>query len=46
MPTDTEMNLKWSSIFKAMADHARSELEKSAGLIERFTQMGVQRNCS
>lgn len=43
MPTDTEMNLKMEQYFKAMADHARSELERSAGLIERFTQMAASK---
>ena len=43
MPTDTEMNLKMEQYFKVMADHARSELERSTGLIECFTQMAASK---
>jgi hypothetical protein len=38
MTTDDEMKLLMERHAKAMADHARSELEKSADLIARFTR--------
>lgn len=41
MSSDAEMKLLMERHIKAMADHARSELERSAGLIERFTQMAA-----
>ena len=43
MSTDTEINLKMEQYFKAMADHARSELERSSVLIEGFTQMAASK---
>jgi hypothetical protein len=41
MSSDDEMKLLMERHIKAVADHARSELEMSADLIERFKQMAA-----
>lgn len=43
MSSDDEMKLLMERHIKAMADHARSELERSAELIARFTQIAASR---
>ncbi len=43
MSSDDEMKLLMERHIKAMADHAQSELEKSADMIEHFTQMAASK---